>query len=57
MIPQIILLTLLLGSLAFNASKHGEPRNDKYDFWVSLIGFFLLVTILTAGGFWNVFFI
>lgn len=33
----LVILFLYTGSLAIVMSKHGEPKNEKHNFWVSLI--------------------
>ena len=33
----IIILSFMLIDLGISLAKHGEPTNQKYDFWVTLI--------------------
>lgn len=51
MAPQIILLMLLAFQVAINLARDGEPRRDKYSFWMSLIGAVITCALLAWGGF------
>ena len=50
-VPQIIMIALYIMSLGLCAVKHNKPREDKYNFWVALIGTAINITILKWGGF------
>lgn len=55
-IPQIIWFILAGANLAVNLVRHGEPREDNYNIWTSLISFVVACVLLYFGGFFNVFF-
>jgi ribonucleotide reductase beta subunit family protein with ferritin-like domain len=52
-IPQFILLMLMLVELTVELYKHGEPKEDKYNFFVSVIFQAILLGILFWGGFFK----
>lgn len=54
--PQITYLILLIFSLGFNLSKHGEPREGKENFAVTLIIVLFVLWLQYEGGFYNCFF-
>lgn len=49
----IVVYALTIINLTHAAIKHGEPRNEDYDFWVSLIsnGIWIALIAWIAGGF------
>lgn len=51
--PQIILLFLMVIGFEVTLRHHGEPREDKYDAWLALIGSIVLLALLWWGGFFN----
>lgn len=54
MVATIILLALILVNLGIHLAKHGEPREDKYNFWLYLIATIIeLVLYYYAGLFEN----
>lgn len=53
MIPQIIYIVLTLISLGMNFAKHGEPKKENYNGWLSLTSFLLVYFLLYKGGFFN----
>lgn len=50
-VPQMIIIVLYGLNLGINLSKHGEVRNDKYNFWSSLLAFVIVFAVLRWGGF------
>ncbi len=51
--PQIIMIILFTTNVVLNLIKHGEHKNDKYNFWSSLIATLVWVVILKWGGFFK----
>ena len=51
--PQIALIGILACSLGLHLSRHGEPRQDKYNAGNCLIGQGILVWLLWCGGFFG----
>ncbi|MGL4801907.1 MAG: hypothetical protein ACRC18_06550 [Cetobacterium sp.] len=49
--PQVAMIILLTLGVGINLSNHGEMRNDRYNFWTSMLGVAINVWILRAGGF------
>ena len=56
MVPQIILVGLLAMSTGMYLAKHGEPRDDTYNFWYALLSDAIILGLLYWGGFFDVFF-
>lgn len=52
-IPQIIYLALNLMGLGVIMSKHGQPRDEKYNVWTSLLMWAIVLSLLTWGGFFK----
>lgn len=52
-IPQMIYLVLTAMELGMYLVKHGERRNDKYNFFIALISQGIILWILYLGGFFN----
>lgn len=50
---QIIYLAWMFMGLGNALSRHGEPRKDTYNFWVSLLSSVIIVFILYKGGFFG----
>lgn len=48
---QIIYICLTMASLGIHIAKHGEPREDKYSMWLSMISTAIVYTLLYKGGF------
>lgn len=46
-------LLLMSMSLGIVLSKHGKPKEKKYNFWVSLISYAIWFFLLYKGGFFN----
>lgn len=51
--PQITLIILFALSLGITLSKHGQEREDKYNFFTSLISVGIEIGILIWGGFFS----
>ena len=51
---QILMIVMFAANLGIYMVKHGEPREDKYNFWIALIGCAIEMYILYSGGFWEV---
>ena len=49
--PQIIIIAIDLVNLAVAAVHHGEPKEENYNVFISLIAFAIQLAILTWGGF------
>jgi hypothetical protein len=52
-VPQIILCALYTLSLGIHLAKHGEPKNDKYNFFGSFITVAIIIGLLLWGGFFK----
>lgn len=52
-IPQIIMIVLYAINLVTSATKHGEPKEENHNFWVTLVATALSILILKWGGFWS----
>lgn len=52
-LPQLILLGFMVLGLGVALAKHGQPRNDKYNFGISLITSAIEIALLYWGGFFN----
>lgn len=50
---QIILIGLYCLSLGIHAARHGQPREDKYNFWSTLLSAAITMFILFKGGFFG----
>ena len=53
MAPQIIMIVFAAISLLLNAYLHGKPKEGKYSFWVTSIGWVIQMGLLWWGGFFN----
>lgn len=51
--PQIIYLVIMAIGLLGSAHEHGKPRTGKHNFWSSLIGIALVLSLLVWGGFFK----
>lgn len=49
-LAYLLLMSLSLGIVL---AKHGKPREDEYNFWVSLLSFAMWFFLLYKGGFFN----
>ena len=52
-IPQICLIVLIALGLGISLAKHGEPRDDTYNFFTTLISSLIYVGLLILGGFFK----
>lgn len=52
-IPQVIVVVLYILSLGLTLGKHGQPRNDKYDFRVTLVTTSIMIALLYWGRFFT----
>lgn len=53
MIATIILIALEILYLGIHLAKHGEPREDNYNFWYQLISFIIVMVLLYFAGVFN----
>lgn len=51
--PQIILIILYCLSLGIVMSKHGQPKKDRYNFFITLVSSGIEMGLLIWGGFFN----
>lgn len=51
--PQIIICVLYTLGLGINLAKHGEPKNDKYNFFSSCITVAIVIGLLIWGGYFK----
>lgn len=51
----IILLALMGINLGLNLGKHGEPKNEKYNFWGCLIATGIQVLLFWGTGMFDCF--
>lgn len=49
--PQIIMIVIDAVNLAVAAVHHGEPKEENYNVFISLIALAIQLAILTWGGF------
>jgi len=52
-LPQLIVIGLTLMELGFAMAKHGEYKNDTYNFWLTLTSNVITLSILNWGGFFK----
>lgn len=52
-IPQIIMVILWGAALGIEAARHGEMKNDRYNFWIGLLAVLVEFGLLTWGGFFK----
>jgi hypothetical protein len=51
--PQIIIIALYAMALLLNSHLHGKERTGKYNFWTTLVGTIMQLSILYWGGFFH----
>ena len=51
--PQITLLTIMTIDLGINLARHGEHKNEKYDFFTALFVTGINLFLLYKGGFFR----
>ena len=49
--PQYVYIVLTLIGLGFSLAKHGQPKEENHNFFVSLISTSLIISLLYFGGF------
>lgn len=47
---EIAILVMLWANLMYNAYKHGQPNENKYNVWVSLISTILSILLYKWAG-------
>ena len=52
-VPQILYIVILALGLGITLAKHGEPREDKYNFFNTLFGAAIQIGLLILGGFFG----
>lgn len=52
-VPQILIIVLFSINLGINIAKHGEEKEEKYNFWLALIDILIECFILYCGGFFS----
>lgn len=50
-VPQIIYLALMMMDIGISLAKHGEPKNQKYNAWITSVSVAITVALLKWGGF------
>lgn len=50
---QIIYIALIAMGLGITLVKHGDYKEGKHNFWISLISAAIEITILALGGFFR----
>ncbi|MEI2271864.1 hypothetical protein OHD16_06885 [Sphingobacterium sp. ML3W] len=48
--PEVILIIVWTLNVAISLSKHGEPKDGKYNFWIELISVFIAYFFLKWAG-------
>jgi LPXTG-motif cell wall-anchored protein len=51
--PQYTFVALYVVSLLHSAYMHDKPKTGVNNFWLTVLGVALGVTVLYFGGFWN----
>lgn len=52
-ICQIIYLAIIIFGLGIVLAKHGQPKDEKYNFWIQLLGVAIDLSLLYFGGFFK----
>lgn len=50
---KVTFIVLLTMSVGIHLAKHGERRDDKYNFWSALFGAAINLLLLWGGGFFS----
>jgi hypothetical protein len=50
-IHQILVAVLFAVDILINLLEHGRDKNEKYNFWRSIVNVFIWTMILKGGGF------
>jgi hypothetical protein len=53
MIYQIIILALTVAGWGINLAKHGEPKDGKYNLWISAVVCIINIWLMYMGGFFH----
>lgn len=56
MTAQIIVIGINILTAGIYLARHGEPRNEEYNFWLYMLGSVISNALLYWGGFYDVFF-
>ena len=51
--PQIVMIIVMGCNAGIALVKHGEPKNQDYNFILTIVGIAIEAIILGAGGFWK----
>jgi len=51
--PQITFLVIFLTALLISANKHGQPKEQNYNFFYTLISVIIWIVLLYWGNFFN----
>lgn len=52
-VPQICYIILITLGLGISLAKHGEPREDNYNFFATLLSASIQIGLLILGGFFR----
>ena len=52
-IPQVLILMLFALDIGCVLAKHGEPKTDKHNVFITAISHAILVALLIWGGFFD----
>jgi len=55
MICTFIILFLIVFNLGINAAKHGQPKDDTYNFWYNLIATIIVLLLYWGAGLFDKF--
>ena len=54
--PQIVWIFILIFGLGHSLYKHGQPKEGKENFWITLLAAIISFTLVYCGGFFKGFF-
>lgn len=52
-VPQICYIVIITLGLGISLAKHGEPKEDNYNFFTTLIASAIQIGLLILGGFFK----
>jgi hypothetical protein len=52
-LPQVLLLVFLALDIGVVLAKHGQPRKENYNLFVTVISHAIMVALLIWGGFFD----
>ena len=52
-LPQLLFVALIVFGDMIHLIRNGEPRDDRYNVWISLLGTAITVSLLYWGGFFD----